>query len=45
MQNESPTFQRKEVIGGCTLYLGDSIELPTLELANALITDSTIQSR
>ena len=33
-------WKRKEVIGDCTLYLGDSLEiLPTLEKVDAVITD------
>ena len=34
------TYQRKEVIGNATLYLGDTIELlPTLEPVDAVVTD------
>ena len=33
-------YKRKEVIGDCTLYLGDCLEiLPTLEKVDAVITD------
>jgi DNA modification methylase len=33
-------YKRKEVIGDCTLYLGDCLEiLPTLERVDAVITD------
>lgn len=31
MQNKSPPYRRKEVIGDCTLYLGDCLDvLPTI---------------
>lgn len=34
------TYKRKEVLGDCTLYLGDCLEiLPTLEKVDAVITD------
>lgn len=34
------TYQRKEQIGGCTLYLGDCLEvLPTLGKVDAVVTD------
>jgi len=36
----SEPWKRKEVIGDCTLYLGDCLEiLPTLEKVDAVITD------
>ena len=34
------TYQRKEQIGDCTLYLGDCLDiLPTLDLVDAVVTD------
>lgn len=34
------TYQRKEVIGDCTLYLGDCLEvMPTLGIVDAVVTD------
>jgi hypothetical protein len=33
-------FQRKEIIGDCTLYLGDSLEImPTFGMVDAVVTD------
>jgi DNA modification methylase len=38
-------YKRKEVIGDCTLYLGDCLEiLPTLEKVDAVITDPPYSS-
>lgn len=37
---ENKPYKRKEVIGGCTLYLGDCLEiLPTLGKVDAVVTD------
>lgn len=34
------SYRRKEIIGGCTLYLGDCLEvLPTLQAVDAVVTD------
>ena len=34
------TYQRKEIIGDCTLYLGDCLDLlPTLSKVDAVVTD------
>lgn len=34
------TYQRKEVIGDCVLYLGDCLEvMPTLGKVDAVVTD------
>jgi len=33
-------FKRKEIIGDCTLYLGDCLEiLPTLPIVDVVVTD------
>lgn len=39
------TYQRKEIIGDCTLYLGDCLEvMPTLGKVDAVVTDPPYES-
>ena len=40
------TYQRKEIIGEATLYLGDCMDiLPTLDKADAVVTDPPYEAQ
>ena len=43
--DRAPPYRRKEVIGDCTIYLGDCLNiLPTLTAVHAVITDPPYSS-